>query len=30
MENPIGLLIAVVIVVCILRGIYKLLCDLLK
>lgn len=30
METPIGLLIDVVIVVCILRGIYKLLCDFLK
>lgn len=30
METPIGLLIALAITFCILRGIYKLLCDLLK
>lgn len=30
METTIGLLIAVVIVVCLLRGIYKFLCELMK
>lgn len=30
MENPIGLLIALVITFCILRGIYKLLNALMK